>query len=156
MHLPFWEIEGKEQLERGSSQFPWKRLDIPAETKTFFDFKKVDGYVGIAGIDTQPVDSKKRILYYLPFYKVILVFREKEFQFFVNAANGGVYGDPIPYIPSKRIFKFFSLYITIFPTFFIFCFLFDHVLLSVSSSLVALIVFYLISYRLIDQKPSEE
>ena len=100
--------------------------------------------------------SKKMILYYLPFYKVILVFRDKEFHFFVNAVNGDVYGDPIPYISSKKIFKVFPLFITIFLTFFILCFLFDHVLLSVSSGLVALIVFYQISYQLIDKKPSEE
>ena len=137
LYFPFWEIEGKDNLEIGSFLFPGNGIQVPTETKTPFHFSEISGHIGIVDISTQPQGSQKKTLIYLPFYKVTVLFREKEFTFFISAVNGEVSGEPIPYISSRKIFKLFPLFMATFLILVVFCFLFVHILIAFASNLAA-------------------
>ncbi|MCP4218426.1 MAG: hypothetical protein GY765_27570 [bacterium] len=131
-YIPFWHRQGKDKLITGSALFPEKEIKIPTGEKTFFDSDEARlKNIGIIDIDTSlesggvksqvpppPAGSAKQppkqTLYYIPFFKVVIVYNQKDFTFYVNAVNGEVAGEPIPYVPPDKAFRLFPLFIGIF------------------------------------------
>lgn len=156
LYLPFWKIENKNNLKNGSTQFPEDIIKFSPENTTCLNIFELRGHVKIVDIGTQPSVSDKRILYYFPFFKVKVLFREEEFRFFINAVNGEVYGNPIPYIPTDKVFRLFPLFIFAFIIFITFSLLFDHVLVTLSSSFIALYILSMVAVQWIDPKETNK
>jgi hypothetical protein len=152
-YFPFWHVEGSRKLERASSQFQEVTIEIPSGEKVFFDAASaVEKNTEIISIDTQPAESKKRILYYVPFFQVDVLFNQKNYTFFINAVNGEVKGEPIPYISSEKTFKLFPLFITIFLLFLIFNSVFDNMLIVIPLCLATMFISYQVSLQLLEKK----
>ena len=152
-YFPFWHVEGSRKLERAGSHFQEETIEIPSGEKVFFDSSGVvEKNIEIIDIDTQPKESKKRTLYYVPFFQVDLLFNRENYSFFINAVNGEVKGDPIPYISSEKTFKLFPLFITIFLLLLIITSVFDNILVVMLLCLVTMFIFYQVSRRLLEKE----
>ena len=152
-YFPFWNVEGSRKLERASSQFQDETIEIPSGEKVFFDSATaVEKNIEIISIDTQPGESKKRTLYYVPFFKVDVLFNQTNYTFFINAVNGEVKGEPIPYISPEKTFKLFPLFITIFLLFLTFNSVFENALIVISLCLATMFIFYQVSLQLLETK----
>lgn len=150
-YIPFWEIEGEKELERGSSLFPEEKIKKLSVPKKFVSNSDLEGGIETVEIDTQPENSKKIVLHYIPFFKTEISYKDKKFPFFINAINGEVEGDPIPYVPTERTRKLFPLFITIFLIFIINCSLFNNIVIIMPLNLIALYVFYQLSIHSIEK-----
>ena len=135
-----------------SSRFPKNRTGLLSANRIFFDVRTVDYRIELVEIDTQPEESQKRYLYYYPFFKVSVRFREKKYEFFVNAVSGEVFGDPIPFISGNEVSHFFPLFITIFLSFLVVNYMFDHFFLSVAINLALFYFFFQLSYHLVEKR----
>ncbi len=152
-YFPFWHVEGSRKLERASSQFKEEKIGIPSSEKVFFDsVSAIEKNIETIDIDTQPKESKKRTLYYVPFFQVDLLFNQENYSFFINAINGEVKGEPIPYISSAKTFKLFPLFITIFLLLLIITSVFDNLLVVMLLCLVTIFIFYQVSLRLLEKE----
>lgn len=152
VYFPFWHIEGEKEVDSASSRFPRKRSGLLSSNRTFFDARSVDYRIELIEIDTQPEDSRKRCLYYYPFFKVTVRFREKNFEFFVNAVSGEVFGEPIPFISGNEVSQFFPLFIAIFLSFLVVNYMFDHFFLSLAINLGLFYLFYQLSLHLVGKR----
>lgn len=152
-YFPFWHTEGSGMLERASVHFPEENIKIPSVEKMFFDSSTaIEKNIEFFSIDTQPEESEKRTLYYVPFFQVSILFNRKNFTFFINAVNGEVKGDPIPYISSQNTFKLFPLFITIFLLFLAINSVFNNMLVVMPLCLVVLYLFYHASLQTLEKK----
>jgi len=152
-YFPFWHVEGSRKLERASSQFQEVAIEIPSGEKVFFDAPSaVEKNIELISIDTQPGESKKRTLYYVPFFQVDVLFNQKNYTFFINAVNGEVKGEPIPYISAEKTFKLFPLFIMIFLLFLTFNSVFDNMLIVIPLCLVTMFIFYRVSLQILEEK----
>ena len=100
--FPFWEIAGSKNWQSASNLFPEKNVSPVTTGRRFFNKQAVDFRIEVAEIDSQPASEDKRILHYYPFYRVDVRFREKPYEFFVNAVTGDVIGDPFPISRERR------------------------------------------------------
>jgi hypothetical protein len=152
-YFPFWHVEGSRKLERASSHFQDETIDIPSGEKVFFNSASaIEKNIEIIDIDTQPEESRKRTLYYVPFFQVELLFNQKNYTFFINAVNGEVKGEPIPFISSEKTFRLFPWFITIFLLFLIFNSVFDNMLIVIPLCLVTMFIFYQVSLQLLEKR----
>lgn len=152
VYFPFWQVEGESEVISASSRFPKKKTGLLSANRIFFDPRTVDYRIELIEIDTQPEESQKRFLYYYPFFKVLVRFREKKYEFFVNAVSGEVFGDSIPFISGNEVSHFFPLFITIFLSFLVVNYMFDHFFLSVAINLVLFYFFFQLSYHLVEKR----
>lgn len=113
--IPFWQVEGRERLERASAYFPNDTAAKPSGSRVFFsDTDIAEKGIEVLSIDTQPAGDKTRTLYYLPFFETEISFNEGHYTFYVSAADGAVYGEPIPFISPERSSRLFYLFIGLF------------------------------------------
>ena len=152
VYFPFWQIENEKKHERGNHCFPQEKIESLSAGKIFFDATKIDYRIEVIGVDTQPDSSVNRTLYYYPFYVVEIEFKKKKYQFFVNAINGRVYGDPLPFLPGEDVNRLFPLFLTIFLFFLFVNYFFHEVLISVVVNVLALFIFFQISYSVIEKR----
>jgi hypothetical protein len=153
VYFPFWQIEGSNKLSRGSSAFPEESIIFPSGEKIFFEPQQAVGKnIEIKDIDTQPEISKGRTLLYVPYFKVIILFNNQRYSFFINAVNGEVQGDPIPYISSDKTSILFPLFIAIFILFLIINSIFNNMGIALVSSVFLLFMFFQISLNLLEKK----
>lgn len=152
VYFPFWQVKGEAKLERGSSQFFDEIIKSESGTKIFFNASDIDYTIEIIEIDTQPETEEKRILFYIPYFKVDISFKGKAYRFFVNAANGEVSGNPIPYMSDKETKRIFPLFLLILITFLIINYFFDTPFLSIALNIAAFFIFYKLSIKSIEQK----
>ena len=152
LYLPFWETEKKKQLERGSSRFEDEFINIPSEEKKTFEFEEIASEVEVIEPDTQPESDKKRNLCYMPFYAVVINYREKEYTFFINGMNGEVTGDPIPYVSSDETIKLLPLFLMIFVAAFIVNYFFDNFIIALIINILTVFVLYNLSLSKINKK----
>ncbi|MCK4835608.1 MAG: hypothetical protein KAT17_03185 [Candidatus Aminicenantes bacterium] len=156
VYFPFWQLEGAKVLKRGSSSFPADHINLLSANRLFFDASKVDYRTEVVDIDTQPQESKKRILIYCPFFKVIVIFREKKYHYFVNAVTGEVHGEPIPFISGKDMNPLFVLFLIIFVGFLGLNYFIDHFIISVALNGVLFYVFFQVSFHFIERRVYKE
>lgn len=154
--FPFWQADqaGKQdKLTRGSSQFPGEEISMPSGEKIYFNAGDAmeNGIESIA-IDTQPEVSKKRTLYYVPFFKARINFNRQDFFFFINAVNGEVFGDPIPYISSGTTFKLFPLFLGAFLFFLVANSVFDNMMIVMPLCLGAMVFVYHTALKQLEKK----
>jgi len=146
VYFPFWQADPKskqDKLTRGSSRFPGMEIAAPSGEKVYFNAGDVlEKGIEIVSIDTQPEVSKKRDLYYVPFFQARVNFNRRDFFFFINAVNGEVFGDPIPYISSDVTFKLFPLFIGVFLVFLAITSVFNNMLVVMPLCLAALFIAY--------------
>lgn len=152
VYFPFWKVEGEQQVVSGSSRFPQKTTGLLSANRVFFDAKAVDYRIEVVEIDTQPDKPRKRSLYYYPFFKITVKFREKNHDFFVNAVSGEIFGDPIPFISGNEVSQFFPLFLTIFLVFLVVNYVFDRFILSIAINLALFYLFFQISLHLIEKR----
>lgn len=152
VYFPFWQLEGESEVISASSRFPKNRTGLLSANRIFFDARTVDYRIELIEIDTQPEESQKRYLYFYPFFKVLVRFREKQYEFFVNAVSGEVFGDPIPFISGNEVSHFFPLFMTIFLSFLVANYMFDHFFLSIAINLVLFYFFFQLSYHLVEKR----
>lgn len=152
LYLPFWETEEEKQLERGSSKFTDEFIDFPSKEKRTFDFEGIAGEIEVIEPDTQPESEKKRDLCYMPFYSVVINYRDKEYTYFINGLSGEVTGDPIPYESSEETIKMLPLFLMIFFIAFIVNFFFDNIVASILVNIIAVFLLFNISLNIINKK----
>lgn len=152
VYIPFWKMEGAEKLKRGCSRFPGDEVSLISTPRIFFDASRVDFRIEIFDIDTQPPGTRKRILYYYPFFRVDIIFREKKYPFFVNAVTGEVFGDPIPRISGKDVTGLFPLFLGIFLVFLAVNYLFDQFFFAFFLNIILVWGFFQISRHLIEKR----
>jgi len=152
VYFPFWKLEGEVNLERGSSRFPVEKVNPLSENRVFFNASRIDYRIDVIDIDTQPQSSQKRILYYYPFFRLDVLFREKKYQFFVNAVSGDVFGESIPYISGKEVNRLFPLFLTIFVVFFAINYFFNQFFISISLNVIFIFLFFQISFHSIEKR----
>lgn len=153
--FPFWEVEGSKRWQRASTRFPDDSVLPVSAGRQFFDKEGVDFRIDVAEIDSQPASENKRILHYYPFYWADVRFRDKSYQFYINAVSGGVIGDPIPFISGTETNRLFPLFSVIFFSFLLINYFFDHFLLTVGVNAVAFYLFYQVATHLTDKQESE-
>ncbi|MCP4154805.1 MAG: hypothetical protein GY757_44195 [bacterium] len=163
VYFPFWEDGGTPppkdspglnlSLKRGSSHFPEEGIPIPSGEKVFFDSAGIESKnIEICGIDTQPgppgnpnqqnQPPVKQALYYIPFFQVSVLFNREQYTFFVNAVNGDVHGEPIPFIASDKVSKMFPLFIGSFLFFLVMCSVFNNMLVAIPLCGVGFFLFF--------------
>lgn len=152
VYIPFWKLEGKEKLNRGCSRFPVEEVPMLSKTRVFFDAGRLDFRIEVIDIDTQPGSNQKRILYYYPFFKLDIVFREKKYQFFINAVTGDFFGDSIPHMSGKDLNRIFPLFLVIFFVFLAVNYFFNQFFVSLSLNIVLMFVFFQISLHGIEKR----
>mgnify|MGYP005619552587 CR=1 FL=1 len=114
LYIPFWEVNSNSQLQRACATFPEISLNKPAATRqVFLPDQQPPGSV-ILAVDTQPGESAERRLLYIPFYRIPVTHRKKEYYFLCNAVSGSVYGPSIPREPNPRASRLFRLFAGIF------------------------------------------
>ncbi len=146
LYFPFWGIEGSDKLERACSHFPGEYIKIPAGEKVFFDHEgTLEKNIEIQSIDTQPGTTKKRTLYYVPFFQVNIVFNRKDYTFFINAVTGAVSGDPIPYFSVEATFKLFLMFIAVFIILVVINSIFDNMFIVIPLCLATMGIVYRLS-----------
>ncbi len=145
VYIPFWEIEGSEFLESASSKLEIGKIPKPSIEKRVFDFSGDNSSVEKVDPDTQPDKDGKRTLYFMPYYRIVINFKEKEYSFYVDALNGRVTGEPIPFISAKELGNYFPFFIIMFLTFFIINIFFDNAIVSIFINAVLVFLFYNIS-----------
>lgn len=139
VYFPFWQVEKNRKLLRAGSQFPETDIEPPSGEQVFFDsHDALDKNIEVTSIDTQPPGDEKRTLFYVPFFQVTVEFNQKKYVFFINAVNGEVNGDPIPYISSEKTFALFPWFIGIFAVFMVLNIVFDNMLVVIPLCLIAL------------------
>jgi hypothetical protein len=152
VYIPFWKLEGMEKLKRSCSRFPAEEVNILSTKKVFFDASRIDFRIEVMEIDTQPRSIEKRILYYYPFFRMDIIFREKKYKFFVNAVTGDVYGESIPYISGNDVNRLFPLFLIIFAVFLAVNYFFDHFFVSISLNIIFIFIFFQISLQVIEKR----
>lgn len=145
VYLPFWEVGENNFLESASSQIKIGKIPKPSQERLVFDFKEMAEQVETENPDTQPDIDKKRTLYYIPFYRIILNFREKEYSFFIDALSGKVIGDPIPFMSAKEIGRYFPLFILMLIIFFVVNLFFNNIIISLFLNVILIYIFFNIS-----------
>lgn len=116
VHLPFWLEDEKQRLHAAYSRFPAKTIPIPSATPLFFETKGTEALT-IVPVDTDPQSGKKGTLYFVPFFQVLVAYKNREYPFFVNGISGEVFGERLPFIPgerSQRLFPYFLLFFSSF------------------------------------------
>ncbi|MEN8153900.1 MAG: hypothetical protein ABFR75_07735 [Acidobacteriota bacterium] len=152
LYLPFWETEAKKQLERGNSRFADEFINIPSEEKKTFDFEEAAGEIEVLEPDTQPESGKKRNLCYMPYYAVVINYKDKEYTFYINGINGVVTGDPIPYVSSDETIKLLPLFLLIFAAAFIVNYFFDNLIIALIINIITVFILYNLSLKKINKK----
>lgn len=145
VYMPFWEIEGTSHLKNASSKLKADIIPKPSQEKRIFDYREMEGVVEKEEPDSQPDVAEKRSLYYLPFYQVVVTFKEKKYSFFVNGISGKVYGDPIPFLSAKEIGRFFPFFLLMFIIFFTVNLMFNNVIVLVLLNLILVFLFFYLS-----------
>ena len=141
VYFPFWEMR-PERLERGSFIFPLPRTTLPAGTRMYFQGPDMEMKTCIP-IDTQPETEGKRILYYLPFFRAEVEYRENRYPFFVSAVNGDVFGEPLPVWTIDRANRYLPRFLLMLAVFLLVNIGLDRFLPAVLSNLFFLAVFIL-------------
>jgi len=152
VYFPFWQIESEKKLVKGSHHFPAEKIESLSARKKFFNYSEINFGIEVIDIDTQPKSSMNRTLYYYPFYRVEVDFKKKRYQFFINAINGHVYGDPIPFFSAQDENKLFPLFLTIFLLFFTINYFFNRLIISMAVNVVAFFIFFQLSYSMIEKR----
>lgn len=152
VYFPFWKIGGEKKLERGSHRFPEEKIESLSARQNFFNASEIDFRIEVVGIDTQPKDSGNRTLYYYPFFTVEIEFKKKRYQFFINAVNGCVYGDPIPFFTGEDANKLFPLFSVIFLFFLVVNYFFQSLFFSVVINSLAIVFFFQLSYSIVERR----
>lgn len=145
VYLPFWRTAGQNLLQRASAAFPAERIPLPSAGSIFFDPAVPEHErPPLLGIDLPPAERDKPLLYLVPFYELRVCFREQTRRFFVNAVNGGVYGEPLPVFRSGGTRRLFFVFISFLLSLLAVNFLFDRFIVAVFSNLLVLGIFYLL------------
>ncbi|MCP5106001.1 MAG: hypothetical protein GY950_21635 [bacterium] len=153
VYIPFWQTAERNELERASSRFADKRVNIPPGEKIFFNSKSIiEKNIEIISIDTQPEGKENRTLYYVPFFQVWVNFNREVYTFFINAVNGEVNGDPIPFISSNVTFKMFPLFITLCLLLLVFTSVFNNMLVVMPLCLAVMFVFYQVALNALEKE----
>ena len=145
VYLPFWESGESGFLESASSRIKSEKFQKPSQERIVFDFKGTDVSVEKISPDTQPDIEEKRTLYFLPFYMIIINYKEKEYTYYVDALSGRVEGEPIPFMSGKDIGRFFPLFVIMLSIFFLINLVLNNVPLSLFVNFVLIYLFYNIS-----------
>ncbi len=146
VYIPFWDVEGNRVLEKGSSGFKAQEEVRPSEEMVIFDYDSIAGSVEVIEPDIVPEDAGKMTLCYLPFYKVIINYKDEEYDFLINGMSGAITGAPIPFVSVKEAGELFPQFALIFIIAFIINFLFDNLYLAIFSNLVA--IYFLFSFSI--------
>lgn len=153
VYFPFWGVEGSDKLERACSHFPGEYIKTPAGEKVFFDHDgALEKNIEVLSIDAQPGTTKKRTLYYVPFFQVNIVFNRKNYTFFVDAVSGAVSGDPIPYFSVEATFKLFLMFIAVFLILLVINSVFDNMLIVMPLCLLTMGIVYRLSLMRMEKK----
>ncbi|MEN8222144.1 MAG: hypothetical protein ABFR36_02700 [Acidobacteriota bacterium] len=152
VYIPFWDVEGSRALEKGSSNFKSDDEVRPSEEKIVFDHDSVTGSVEVVEPDIVPEKAGKKILCYLPFYRVVINYKGEEYDFLVNGMSGEITGDPIPFVSVKEAGALFPQFALIFIVAFVINFLFDNLFLAVFSNIVAVYLLFSFSISKISRK----
>lgn len=152
VYIPFWDVEGSRVLEKGSSHYYEEEVVFPSEEKIIFDYNLILGSVDIIEPDVVPENEGKKTLCYLPFYRVIINYKEKEYEFLVNGMSGEITGDPIPFVSVKEAGALFPQFAMVFLVAFVINFLFDNLFLAVFMNIVAVYLLFSLSISRIGRK----
>ncbi len=146
--IPFWQVGESMELQRASSHFQEMKTTMPTGSKIFFNHREsLEKHIETFSIDTQPAVDTERTLYYIPFFQVSIVYDEKTYKFLVNAVNGTVSGEAIPYISSEKTFRLFPLFISVFLTMVVIYAVFSDMLIGIPLSFLCLYLLYNASLR---------
>lgn len=156
VYIPFWQLEGMEKLKRGCSRFPVDDVNLLSTNRKFFDPNRLDFRIEVLDIDTQPAASQKRILYYYPFFRLDIEFREEKYRFFVDAVTGAVFGDSIAFISGKHINRMFPLFLLFFVVFLAVNYFFNQLFVSISINVLLIFVFFQVSLHVFDKQGSNK
>ncbi len=152
VYMPFWDIEGSRVLEKGSSHYKKEEAVTPSEEKIIFDYDSILGSVEVIEPDLMPEGSEKKILCYLPFYRVVINYKDVEYDFLINGMSGAITGDPIPFVSVKEAGALFPQFALIFAVAFVINFLFDNLYLAIFSNIVAVYLLFSFSISKISRK----
>ncbi len=152
VYVPFWDFDADKALLAGSSQIEDDSTLRPSEEKVIFDFDEIKGSIEILEPDRIPEKDEKKTLCYLPFYKVIISYREEKYDFFVNGMNGEISGDPIPFVSVQEAGSLFPQFLLIFVVAVIVNFVFNNLLLSIFANIVAVYLLFSFSISKINRK----
>lgn len=152
LYIPFWDVEDSRVLSGGSSQFRADGAVKPSEEKVIFDFDSISGSIEIIEPDIIPEHDEKKVLCYLPFYKVIINYKGEEYDFLVNGMSGEISGDPIPFVSVKEAGSLFPQFLMIFLVAFVINFIFDNLFLAISTNIIAIYLLFSFSISKISRK----
>ncbi len=152
IYIPFWDVEDSKVLSSGSSQFREDGAVKPSEEKSVFDFDSIAGSIEIIDPDIIPDQDEKKILCYLPFYRVIINYKGEEYDFLVNGMSGEISGDPIPFVSVKEAGSLFPQFLMIFLVSFVINFIFDNLFLAISINIIAIYLLFSFSISKITRK----
>jgi hypothetical protein len=118
VYLPFFLPGGdrkESRLLNASSRFKGKEIPMPGGEKINFNTASIiEKNIEIVPICSLPENSNKQALYYIPFFQAKVRLKELEYTFFINAVNGDIHGDPIPYISLDTASTLFPYFIGVF------------------------------------------
>ena len=152
LYIPFWDVEGTKALLKGSSQFLESNTIRPSEEKIIFDFDSISGSIDIIEPDIIPEEEEKKILCYLPFYKVVINYKGDEYDFLVNGMSGEISGDPIPFVSVKETGSLFPQFLMIFLVAFVINFIVDNLLFAIFVNIIAVYLLFSFSISKISRK----
>ena len=145
LYMPFWGLGESDFLESASSKIDAGKIPKPSQERRIFDLSEMAESVEKEDPDSQPDIEDKRSLYYLPFYKIVINFKDKEYQFYVDALSGRIFGEPIPFMSAKEIGKYFPFFILMLITFFFINLLFNNVFVLIFLNIVLIYLFFNLS-----------
>jgi hypothetical protein len=152
-YIPFWHVTGSDKLEKACSRFPEEQIKIPVGEKIFFAPGDAgEKQIETLSIDTQPLSTKKRTLYYIPYYQVSILYNQKTYTFFIDAVTGSVTGNPIPYFSIEATYKLFLAFIGLFLLLLAINSVFNNMLIVIPLCLATMIVFYRLSIARLEKK----
>lgn len=151
LYLPFLLPQGESKeirLLNGSARFQGKEIPIPGGEKINFDAASIiEKNIEIVPLCTLPENANKKILYYIPFFQVKVRLKEREYTLFINAVNGDINGDPIPYITSRIASALFPYFIGVFILLLLFNSIINYMPLVILLCLIAMYIVHRFANR---------
>ncbi len=152
LYLPFWQTGRQSFLARGSSGFHGEGLDMLQSEAIPLDISTEREKFDLIDIDTQPPGADKNSIFFVPIFRINVSYQKRVYIFFVNAVDGNVYGDPIPFTSGQKAVKIFPYFIAIFFLFLINSFLFKSTGLAIGLNFLTLFVFFQITKKGLGKK----
>ncbi len=152
IYLPFWRTGRHSFLARASSGFHGEGLDMPQSEAIPLDISTEREKFDLVDIETQPPGADKNSIFFVPIFRINVSYQKRIYVFFVNAVNGNVYGDPIPFTSSQKAAKIFPYFLAVFFLFLINSSVFESTALAMGLNFLTLFVFFQITIKDLQKK----